>query len=269
MRDLVQPKQFGVEYAGIFQDASVVAAYHHRPSYQAETFRLLAGLIDRAQTPVRVLDAGCGTGQMTEGLLPYVDEIDAVDLSSAMIKAGQQMPYGASPQIRWVVGGMESVTLRPPYGLIVAAASLHWMPWAETLPRFAEALSADGYLALVEQRILPTPWADELKPLFARYSMNRDFQPYNMATVAAELTTHGLFQQSGVLEATPVAFVQPIDGWVEAIHARNGFSRDRMDPTAAAEFDQLVRTIVLRHYPDGEVPQQIQARILFGKPLAS
>lgn len=85
---LHQPKQFSYEHASIFQDASVVAAYPQRASYPAETFALLAELIDKTDAPCRLLDAGCGTGQMSAGLLSYADQIDAVDLSAAMIAAG-------------------------------------------------------------------------------------------------------------------------------------------------------------------------------------
>ncbi|MCB0125223.1 MAG: hypothetical protein KDE58_23375, partial [Caldilineaceae bacterium] len=89
---------------------------------------------------------------------------------------------------------------------------------------------------------------------------------YNMGSVAEALETHGLFRRAGVVEIKPVRFSQPIDAWVEAIHARNGFSRDRMDAGQAAEFDQQVRSIITQHCPGGEVAQSISARIIFGKP---
>lgn len=264
---ITQPKQFGTEYSSIFQDVSVVAAYPHRPSYPPETFVKLAELIDRSVSPVRILDAGCGTGQMTSGLLTYADQIDAVDVSAAMIAAGKQTVYGADQRINWIIGGIEAVELHPPYALIVAAASLHWMPWETTLPRFAQLLSANGYLALVEQETGHEPWAAELTPLFAQYSMNRDFQPYSMRTVADELQRHGLFQQRGQVETAPSGVRQSIAAWIEAIHARNGFSRDRMAPANATEFDRAVHAVISRHCLDGEVTQQIQARIIFGKPM--
>ena len=270
---ITQPKQFSSEHSSIFQDASVVAAYVHRGAYPPETFVKLARLIDRTISPVRLLDAGCGTGQMTSGLLPYLDEaagdqIDAVDLSAAMIEAGKAMAYGADPRVNWITGSIETVPLQPPYALIVAAASLHWMPWDKTLPRFTNLLSENGYLALVEGRSPRDPWADELTPLFAQYSMNRDFQPYTMQTVAATLAEHGYFQQVAIIETEPITGHQPLDAWIEAIHARNGFSRDRMDPAQAAEFDQKVREVLLHYCPDGEVPDTRSARIIVGKPLA-
>ncbi len=264
----MQPQQFNAEYASVFQDTSVVAAYSHRAPYPAETFAQLAELIDQTVSPVRLLDAGCGTGQMTSGLLPYADQIDAVDLSAAMIEAGRRTDYGTDPRINWITGGIEDVPLQPPYALIVAAASLHWMPWDKTLPRFAHLLSNNGYLALVEKRSARDPWADELTPLLAHYSLNQDFQPYNMQTVATALAKHGYFRQVDVIETEPVASRQPIDNWIEAIHATNGFSRERMGPTQAARFDRQVRELLLKYCPDGEVLEEQRARILVGKPLA-
>lgn len=262
-----QPQQFSPKYASIFQDASVVAAYPYRPPYPPATFASLARLIDQTAKPCRILDAGCGTGQMSAGLLFYADNIDAVDISAAMIAAGQQMSYGADPKINWIVGGIEQVVLQPPYALIVAAASLHWMPWSVTLPRFARVLSANGYLALVENRIQPSPWDEESTPIVARYSMNQDFQPYNMLTVAQELQARGLFQQTGVQEIDATPFRQSVDEWGEAFHATNGFSRERMGAEKAAAFDQQMRQVIGKHCPMGEVAQWVGARIVYGKPL--
>lgn len=264
----IQPKQFSVEHASIFQDVSVVDAYPYRPPYPAETFVVLDNLIDRSVTPCRILDAGCGTGQMAAGLLPYADHIDAVDISAAMIAAGQQMFYGADPKLTWIVGGIDGVVLQPPYALIVAAASLHWMPWTVTLPRFARVLSLNGYLALVETRIQPNPWDQAIIPIIAHYSTNQDFQPYNMLTIAHDLQAQGLFQQTGIQEIAPISFRQPTVQWVEAFHATNGFSRERMGAERAAAFDHAIRQLIDTYCPTGQVEQWIGARVIYGKPLA-
>ena len=262
-----QPKQFSYEYASIFQDATVVAAYPYRAPYSDETFEILAGLLDKTVAPRRILDAGCGTGQMTAGLLPYADSIDAVDLSAAMIAAGKRMTYGADPKINWITGGIEAVDLQPPYALIVAAVSLHWMPWEATLPRFVHAVSPNGYLALVENPGLPSAWDEAIPPIIAEYSMNQDFQPYSMATVAQELETRGLFRQVDVREAKPIRFQRLVDDWITAIHATNGFSRDRMGETRTTDFDQKIRAILVTYCPTGMVEEWIGARVIYGKPL--
>jgi SAM-dependent methyltransferase len=207
------------------------------------------------------------TGQMTSMLLPHADRINAVDISAAMVEAGKQMPYGADPKINWIIGGIETVDLQRPYALIVAAASLHWMLWDVTLPRFARVLSPNGYLALVENPGLPNAWDEESGPIVGHYSMNRDYRSYSMADVVAELQRRGLFQQVGVSETQPVRFRQSVDSWIEAFHASNGFSRDRMGAARVAAFDQAIRQLILKYCPHGEVEQQRMARVIFGKPL--
>ena len=51
---LQKPKHLGPEYGAVFQDRCVVEAYSYRPSYPAEVFDILAGLI--TSEPRHVLD---------------------------------------------------------------------------------------------------------------------------------------------------------------------------------------------------------------------
>jgi 2-polyprenyl-3-methyl-5-hydroxy-6-metoxy-1,4-benzoquinol methylase len=261
-------KQFGDKYSSIFQDASVVSAYQHRAPYPIATFDHLVGLMDKSVSPRRILDVGCGRGEISSMLLHAADGIDAVDISAAMIGMGRKMPYGSDERINWINGAIEQVELNPPYALMVAAASIHWMDWEATLSRLAAALSNDGYLAIVETRLSPNAWDKELSPILAHYSMNQDFEPYNMLTVAAELQRRGLFEQHGVIEVEPVLHRQRINNRIEAIHAGNGFSRDRMEEEIVREFDRKVRDVLVRHCPQGEVEQWVGARLIYGKPLA-
>src|SRR5215211_3687182 len=124
-----KPKQWGSEYASIFQDQSVVAAYQYRPTYPPETFTFLPNLIPLTVRQRTVLDAGCGTGFIARHIAPFVDYVDAVDVSEAMIMTAQTLPGGDRSTIRWIAAPIETAPLRGPYALIVAAASLHWMDW--------------------------------------------------------------------------------------------------------------------------------------------
>src|SRR5262245_60349860 len=229
-------KQWSAQYASIFKDASVVQAYQHRPPYPPQTLAILAGLIP-STAPRVVLDAGCGTGFVARPLAQYVDRIDGVDISEAMIAAGKGLPGGDDQRLRWICGPIETAAVDPPYGLIVAAASLHWMEWDVVLSRFGAWLVSEGYLAIVEDVTLPNLWDAEIGPVLAHHSMNKDFQPYTTLTVAQELQQRGLFRQVGMQTTDPAPFQQPIDEWIESFHARNGFSRDRMDLGAAQECD--------------------------------
>jgi len=122
-----KPAQYAPEVAETFQDPSVVDAYQHRPPYPDETFDILANLIH--STPRRVLDVGCGRGEIARPLAALVEQVDAVDASLAMIEQGKQQPNGNHPHLRWIHSKVEDAELEPPYALITAGASLHWFDW--------------------------------------------------------------------------------------------------------------------------------------------
>jgi SAM-dependent methyltransferase len=262
-----KPKQWSAEYASVFQDPQVAAAYQHRPPYPPETFAILLGLIPAPAGQRAVLDAGCGTGFIARPFAPLVDRIDAIDYSAAMIRAAQALPGGDHPNIRWVTAPIEAAPLQGAYALIVAAASLHWMDWNTALPRFAAHLAPGGVLALVEERPRPNPWDAAVGRILGRYSMNKDFAPYTMMTVIAELEQRQLFRLQGSAETAPIPFQQSIDDWVESYHARNGLSRDRMDVAQARACDAELRAAVEPYCAAGRVEQQVSARVLWGTPL--
>jgi SAM-dependent methyltransferase len=260
---LPKPAHLAPEYGAQFQDAAIVAAYHYRPPYPAEVFSLLADLITDA--PRHVLDVGCGTGYVARPLAPLVDRVDAVDPSAAMIAAGRQEPGGDAPNLRWIVGYAEDAPLDPPYALITAGASLHWMDWAVVMPRFRAALTLRGTLAIIGDGTLPGPWRDALQPIIDRYSTNRLYQPHNLI---AELEQRGLFEQVGEYRTPPRPFPQPIADYIESFHARNGLSRDRMPPADAAAFDAEATVVLTALCPDGIVPLQGFGEVVWGRPLA-
>jgi SAM-dependent methyltransferase len=258
-------KQFATQYASIFGDASVVHAYQYRPPYPPATFEILLSLIDADAAPRTVLDAGCGPGSIARALVQEVDRVDAVDIAARMIAAGKALPRGDDPKLCWIHSAIEHAPLQPPYALIVAAASLHWMHWETVMPRFHDILTPGGYLAVVDMVTEPALWSDVLG-LINAYSMNKDFVPYNMLTVTQELEARGLFKQVGIKTTAPVPFRQSVEAYVESFHARNGLSRDRMDAQAAREFDGQLRDLVSRHCPDGVVELQIRGRVIWGFP---
>jgi len=253
-----KPSFLGPQYASVFEDAAVVASYHTRPPYPEEVFSLLA------ERPGPVLDLGCGTGIVARRLVGLAERVDALDVSAAMIEEGRRLPNGDHPGLRWILGRAEEAPLDPPYALVTAAASLHWMEWAVVLPRLHAALRPDGLLVIVVDDQLPTPWRDTLGPALARYSTNQEYRlGFDLIDALVE---RGLLDLHRRRRTRPVPFRQPLDAYVESFHARSGFSRERMAPAAIVEFDETVRSIV-RPYGD-PVELQIVATVAWGRPRA-
>jgi 2-polyprenyl-3-methyl-5-hydroxy-6-metoxy-1,4-benzoquinol methylase len=151
---------FGSRYASAFRESSVADAYGFRPPYPPAVFEVLATLLPTR--PYRILDVGCGTGALARSLISFGVPIDAVDVSPVMIARGRCLPNGTHSLIHWMVGAEEEVPLTPPYDLVTAGESLHWMEWETVLPRFNSLLSPDGRLVILELGHQPVPWDDQL-----------------------------------------------------------------------------------------------------------
>ena len=259
-----KPDFLGPQQAAAFQDEAVALAYHFRPPYPDATFDILIQLA--IDTPQRCLDIGCGTGFVARELADKVAHIDAIDISAAMIKQGQRLLRGDTPSLTWIVGAVETAPLNPPYSLITAGDSLHWMDWATVMPRLATMLTPHGSLAILGVGQLPTPWDEQLTPIIQHFSTVSGYRPYDLV---AELEIRGLFRTSGRQTTTPVSFVQPLDEYIESFHGRASFVRERMGSAAASAFDTAVRALVSQYTADttGGVTLQIVTEVVWGKPL--
>lgn len=260
----MQPKPtfWSPENGTAFQDTSVVSAYEARPPYPDAVFDILASLL--VDEPTKLLDVGCGTGFVARRMVGRVARIDAVDISRKMIDHGKLLPNGDAASLRWIVGSAESDPLDPPYALITAGDSLHWMAWTVAVPRFATLLTSNGYLAILGVGQLPTDWDDDLLPLLRRFSTIQNYRSLNLV---AELESRGLFQVAGRQTTAPVPFTQPLDAYIESFHGRASFSRERMNPHDSDAFDDTVRALVSGYSPR-DVTLQVVTEVVWGKPLA-
>ncbi len=256
-----KPAYFASEHAAVFQHQSIAAAYRHRPLYTPEVFDTLVELMQPG-TPRRVLDVGSGTGNIARYLIERVDSIDAVDYSQSMIEQGKHLPNGNHPDLHWLYGRVEEVELHPPYALVTAGESLHWMDWSIVLPRFHELLTPGGYLAIVEQETQPDHWS-VLSKIVPHYTTNKGYYPYDMIEA---LEQHKLLRKVGQKKTTPVSFVQPIDDYIESYHSRSGFSRERMGIEQAEAFDREAKKILLNTHQDGMIELQVVGNIVWGIP---
>lgn len=237
------------DYGGWFQDPLIVEVYDRRPPYPDDLVRLLAELA--GGPPRTVLDIGCGTGELARRLAPLVDRVDAVDRSAAMLARGQELPGGDNPKLRWRQGTAEDAELDPPYALITAGESLHWMDWDVALPSFARASAPNAVLAVVERSWDgPPAMSSGLGEIFARYSPVRG---YRRRDVPGELERHGHFVKLGERSCGPEVWQPTAEEFVEARHSQAGGSRTHMGEATVAEFDRAIRGLLDDLVAAGEV----------------
>jgi len=97
---------------------------------------------------MRIVDLGCGTGELTRELHESLsaEETVGVDSSETMLlKAG----HFEGAMLRFEKGDIEAFVTERPYDLIFSNAALHWVPDHENLlVRLTNFLAMDGQIAI-------------------------------------------------------------------------------------------------------------------------
>jgi malonyl-CoA O-methyltransferase len=95
-----------------------------------------------------ILEIGCGTGYLTKALrlLNTQAQLVAVDLDVRLIQAARAKLEG-DPRTAWLVADGENLT-RGRFDLIISNSTFQWFSEpGETLRRYRELLTAEGFLA--------------------------------------------------------------------------------------------------------------------------
>ncbi len=256
-------------YGNRFASRRVAENYRFRPPYSPELFATLKSLVPAAQRAV--LDAGCGTGKVTFGLVDDVDRIDAIDPSDEMLRVALADPRAASEKIRWIHSTAEEASLDPPYGLIVASLSIHWMKLDRVLPRFAGALASGCFLAIVDyDGPAGTPWErDEIRFAVAMvekvYGHREKLWPTIGERIGAQMLTHPAFELVGYRVTTAMPFTQSITDYLRCLHSRATWSEDHMGEAAVREFDAGMIELLSPYVDNGILTFPVQNRVEWGR----
>jgi SAM-dependent methyltransferase len=234
-----RPANLGPSYAAQFSDEGVADAYRYRPSYPAAIIDWLRELIP-PEAP-SVVDIGCGTGELARRLAPFVEHVDAVDMSAAMLARGRLLKGGDHPSLSWIEARVEAASIAGPYGLAVAGESLHWMDWETVLPRLARWLRPQAVLAIANRTTEAAEHPDQVRALIRRYSANQEYRAFDLV---GELTQRRLFTEAGRRETSPAILEMPLEDFVESMHSRNGFCRTLMGSENAEAFDTELESLL-------------------------
>jgi trans-aconitate 2-methyltransferase len=104
----------------------------------------------------RVLDLGCGSGQVTAEIAARVPggDVVGVDASADMIAfASSHFGFPLRPNLRFQTGDIRRLSFLEEFDLVVSFNALHWIPdQDEALRSIAAAMKSDGQAQL---RLVP------------------------------------------------------------------------------------------------------------------
>jgi SAM-dependent methyltransferase len=152
------------------------AAGHYlrgRPAYAPRLIRRVAALCG-LDGQGRVLDLGCGPGQLALGFAFFAQAVVAIDPEPEMRRIAASLAEGIAPNIEIREGSSQDIG--PPLGrfrLAVIGRAFHWMDRAETLRRLDAVLEPGGRVALFGTSHPDLPvnaWRGAWQELIDRYA---------------------------------------------------------------------------------------------------
>lgn len=133
----------------------------------------------------RVVDLGCGPGHLTGALKQRWPCADVLGLDSSPAMAARAQEAGG-PGVRFEVGDLRTWTARPQVDVLVANASLQWVPGhLDLLPRLVAQVVPGGWFAFQ----VPGNFAEPSHVLLHRLAAEERFRGY--VDQVARAAAHG------------------------------------------------------------------------------
>lgn len=221
--------------------------------HRGRPFFDLTSRID-ATSPRRVVDLGCGPGNLTETLGQRwpAAVIEAVDSSAEMVDAARQRGIEA------VVGDVSAWAPAPDTDVVISNATLHWIPeHADLVVRWAEALSPGSWLAFQVPGNWEAPSHRGLldvakRPPFAEPLRDMPFQDGPVVLMPDEYA--GLLTDAGcTVDAWETTYIHELTGDAPVLDWITGSSlttvKSRLSDDAWQQYRAELAPILAQAYP--------------------
>ena len=151
-------------------DTLVEEYARYRTSYSGDLFDAVADFIGRSSAK-RVLDAACGTGLATLGLIERGFAVTGIDVAERMLAAARaSVPKDADAA--FYQGRAEALPFGDEaFAGIICAQAFHWFDESRALAEFARVLVSGGALAIFWKHARSDdPFAREMRTLFTQWT---------------------------------------------------------------------------------------------------
>lgn len=250
--------------AGLFRGT---ADYYsrYRPAYPPALF---TDLLARAGSGGRLLDLGCGTGEITLPLHTHFAEVHAVDPEPDMIaRARAKATTIGADTITWQLAAAEELDPAP-VDLITIGSAFHWFDRPLVAARARRWLNPGGHIAICGNTTVWTStqhWQHRTVEVIDTW-LGRPSRPAtSTARPETEATRHlghaEILTDAGFTDVTEHQFPTPtvwtIDELIGYLWSTSIMAPLRADPDTGAEFETELRHQLRPFAPAGRLHETI------------
>lgn len=146
----------------------------YRPIYPATLIRFLINRFS-LNGDGRLLDLGCGTGQLTLRFSDWFEDIVGIDTEQEMINEAKRISVEARVEnIEWIVGELDTFKQQvdKTFKLVTIAKAFHWMNREKELDTLYEIVDHGGGIAIIDSYSPnqdPSPWQKKVSEVVKQW----------------------------------------------------------------------------------------------------
>jgi len=246
-------------------DSAVAYYAQYRSTYPQSLVDALAARVGLNATQ-RVLDIGCGTGQMTIPLARHARTVLAIDPVPGMLAAGQQAARAAgADNITWLEGDSSSITAlaAPGADLAVFAASFHWTDRPAVLAALNEVLAPGGAVIVVNDILgddEEPDWVHAIASIRAHYLGAEQRTGMSVIADHRDILTHSAF---GAVDLLTWSWSRQLTvEQVTGLQLSYSFSSPALLGANTPAFTRDISAAVLDLHPSGVVSEPFRVEVL-------
>jgi ubiquinone/menaquinone biosynthesis C-methylase UbiE len=216
----------------------------------------------------RVLDLGCGPGNLAIGFGYFAGEVVGLDPAPEMVAAAVAAAQGLTPNVSFRQGSSYELGLELGcFRLVTMGRSFHWMDRAQTLRSLDQIVQTGGALALFGEAHPDSPengWLKEWEEITDRYAATDPLQERRQAGTWATDET--------VLLASPFPHMEKIILTIRDVVCTESLIERALSHRIDKQPDRLVqdlREVLERIAPDGSVTETVEWVALIARRIPS